>query len=263
MTPVELTNENRADMRLILRVDNRRLSALIVGSETIDPAVASIVEDLSEHSVKAFENAVYDNPMLLGDFAAIDIIFSTPEIFVIPSSANELTEEIAAALLPDSTGGRIIMHESAGKSATIGYAVDSELLNFLKRTFACAEFHHSLAVTANWLMQNEPAGFYGLVNGPGDLALCSVGANGFLRVLNRPQPAGANDCAYYILATSQSDESVTVMTIDPEMRSAITDTITKVKHSTRLTAPSLPERLLYLRRRAPEVAFDMLFITQL
>ncbi len=69
MTPIELTNENTAGMRLILRVDNRRLSALIVGSESIDPAVASVVEELPEHSVKAFENAVYENPLLLGDFA--------------------------------------------------------------------------------------------------------------------------------------------------------------------------------------------------
>lgn len=263
MTPIDLTNENTAGMRLILRVDPQRLSALIVGSETIDPAVVSIVEDLAEQTIKAVENVVYDNPLLLGDFASVDIIFSTPEIFIIPASANELVEEIAEAMLPDSTGLRTILRESVGETVTLGYAVEAELLNFLKRTFACAEFHHSLSVTANWLMRNEPAGFYGLVNGPGDMVLCSVRANGDLRVLNRPQPGGPNDCAYYILATAGTDEPVTVMTVDPELRAAITDTITKVKPSTRLTVPSLSEGLLNLRRRAPEVAFDMLFITQL
>ncbi len=177
-------------------------------------------------------------------------------------SANELAEEITEAMLPDSSELRTVMLDRAGETVTVGYVVEAELLNFLKRTFACAEFHHSLSVTARWLLKNEPAGFYGLVNGPCDVALCSINADGAIRYLNCPQAAGANDCAYYILATA-ADEPVTIMTVDPELRAAITDTITKVKNSTQLTAPALPESLLNLRRRAPKVAFDMLFITQL
>lgn len=263
MTRIELNNENTSAMRLILRIDSRRLSALIVGPETVDPTVEAIHDELPELSVKAIENVVYDHPLLLGDYAKIDIIFSIPELFIIPDSAADLVEEIADAMLPDRTGPRSILCEKVATQEIIGYAVNTDLINFLQRTFACATFHHSLAVTANWLSANSPAGFYSLVNGVDDMALCSFRADGTLRYLNRPQPAGPNDCAYFILATSEADEPVTLMTVDPDIRAAITDIITKVKPSAQLTAPALPERLLNLRHRAPGVAFDMLFITQL
>lgn len=263
MTSIELTNENTADMRLILRLDERQMSALIVGPESVDPVVMAFNENLSELSVKAVENAVYDHPLLLSDYASVNIIFSTPEFFIIPETAGALAEEIAEAMLPDAAGPRSVLSEKIGRELLIGYVADADLLHFLQRTFACAQFHHSLSVTANWLLKNAPAGMHALVNGDNDIALCSFRTDGSIRYLNRPQPVGPNDCAYYILVASDPDEPVSLMTVNPEMRAAITDIITQVKPSMQLTVPALPEQLLNLRHRAPGVAFDMLFTTQL
>lgn len=262
MTRIELNNENTSTMHLILRIGRRQISAMIVGPETVEPFVEAFYEELPEFSVKAVENAVYDHPLLLGDYASVDVIFSTPELFIIPASAADLAEEIADAMLPDSTAPRSIMLEKIGQQEMIGYTVDTDLLNFLRRTFACAEFHHSLSVTANMLMANAAPGFYALVNDTDDMILCSIGADGSLRYLNRLQPAGPNDCAYFILVASEADEPITIMSVNPDARAAITDIITKVKPSAQLSAPSPPEHLLNLRQRAPKVAFDMLFITQ-
>ncbi len=266
MTRPQLTKELLDDatpMRLILRVAPRSLSALIVGPESIDPTVIAHTEELTDGSVKALENAVYDNPLLLSDFDAIDIIIATRNFFLFPPSAAELLDDMAAAMLPDISAEREIMAETiADGGPAIGYAVDADRLNFLRRTFSCARFHHSLAVAGRLLGGFAP-GFYALVNSPGDLMLLSVQADSSLRYLNAPEAFGANDCAYHILAAAENREPITLMCVDQELQASITDTITKVKPSSNILPPQLPEPLLNLRRQAPQAAFDSLFITAL
>lgn len=264
MTHAQLTKElldDASSMRLVLRVDRQRLSALIVGQEAVDPVVVSHVEELSDPTVRAVENAVYDNPLLLSDFAAVDIIFSTSELFLYPAETDGIVERMADAMLPDFEAPRTILTEEAMGDARVGYAVDSELLNFLTRTFACARFHHVLALTAQWL-SNSAAGFYALYNGPGDMTAVAFTA-GSPCYLNRLPAYCPNDCAYYTLIAAEENEEVTLMTIDPDERALIADTIAEVKPSMQLRASALSEPLLNLRRQAPELPFDMLFVTKL
>lgn len=266
MTNPRLTKELLDDatpMRLILRIGPRSLSALIVGPESIDPTVIAHSEELPDASVKALENAVYDNPLLLSDFDAIDIILATREFFLFPESAADLLDEMAAAMLPDVASTReILMEQIPGANPAVGFAVDASRLNFLRRTFSCARFHHPLAVAARRLIEQAP-GFYALAGAPGDLMLLSVNSDSTLRYLNAPEACGANDCAYHILAAAETQEPITLMCADPEMQADITDIITKVKPSSNILPPQLPEPLLNLRRLAPQAAFDSLFIPTL
>ncbi|MDE7335155.1 MAG: DUF3822 family protein [Muribaculaceae bacterium] len=266
MTSTRLTKElinDATPMRLILRVTPQSLSALIVGPESIDPTVIAHSEELPDASVKALENAVYDNPLLLSDFDAIDIIFATREFFLFPESAADLLDDMAAAMLPDIASPReTLMQQIPGPNPAVGFAVDADRLNFLRRTFSCARFHHSLAVASSRLI-GHAAGFYALGNAPGDMMLLSVNPDSTLRYLNAPEAFGANDCAYHILAAADTGEPITLMCADPELQAAITDIITKVKPSSNILAPELPEALLNLRRMAPETAFDALFLTSL
>lgn len=249
-------------MRLILRVEPRSLSALIVGPEAIEPTVISHREELADPTVKALENAIYDNPLLLSDFETIDIICPTRQFFLFPESVAEMLDEMGAAMLPDEAAARtFLMETTGGGNPAVGYAVDADRLNFLRRTFSCARFHHSLAVAATRLQEHKP-GFYALVNAPGELMLVSVAPDATIRHLNLPEAIGANDCAYHILAAAEPGEPITLMCVDPELQAAISDTITKVKPSLNILAPELPESLLNLRRLAPDAAFDSLFITR-
>ena len=156
MTHSALTKELIGDtsaMRLILRIEPKRLSALIVGPESVDPTVIAHSEEIADESVRALENAIYDNPLLLGDFAAIDIIFADSDFFLLPRSAEPLLDELAEALLPDYCCQRTVMMEPLPGEAAVGFAPDSDRLNFLSRTFACARFHHSPAIVANRLIK--------------------------------------------------------------------------------------------------------------
>lgn len=266
MTHSALTKELIGDtsaMRLILRIEPKRLSALIVGPESVDPTVIAHSEEIADESVRALENAIYDNPLLLGDFAAIDIIFADSDFFLLPRSAEPLLDELAEALLPDCCCQRTVMMEPLPGEAAVGFAPDSDRLNFLSRTFACARFHHSPAIVANRLMTLPDAGgLYALVNSATDVCLCSLGADGSLRYLNRPQTFGAADCAYYILAAAEANEPITLITANNDLRAAITDTITKVKPAARILPPAFGPEMLALRRLAPEAASDMLFLAR-
>lgn len=271
MNRTALTRELIADptlWRLILRVDPAGLRALLIGPESVERSVLSHSETLTDASVKALENAVYDNPLLLSDFAGVDIIFSTPGLFLAPRGTETLREEMADAMLPDSDGPRTILSEPvAATDAEVCFAADSGRLNFLTRTFATAAFHHSLAVDASYLAHRNAAGadaahLYALCEGPGEMAVIAFGPSGRPVYLNRPQPAGAPDAAYYILAPGLRGTPMSVGG-EPELRNAVCALLRRVDPTARVLPLTLDEDLLHLRRLAPDATFDMIFLTKL
>lgn len=264
MTNAALTKELIDDtslMRLILRIGPTRLSALIVGSEGVERRVLFHSEELHDASVKSLENAVYDNPLLLGDFRTIDIIFSTPELFTAPDFTAPLRDAMAEAMLPDYEAPRLIQASPFG-DGDVCYAVDAGIFNFTARTFACARFHHSLAVDALGLRGLDGhEGLYALCEGDGEMNIVAFAADGSTRHLNRTQPRGAMDCAYYILAAAAAGEVLTIGG-DPALRGDVSETLLKVDPNVRVLPLSLPDDLLNLRRLAPEAPFDMIFLTR-
>lgn len=250
--------------RLILRIDPARISALILDRESTEHEVVFITDELAANGVKALENAVYDNPLLLGDFSAVDVIFSTPELLTAPAGIVELREAMAEAMLPDSECARTVLASAFGNVGEVIYAVDTDIYNFVARTFACARFHHSLAIDCARLcsLEERCGRLYALNEGNGEINIVAFARNGSLRYLNRPQPHGATDCAYHILAAAESADTLTLGDTDRERREIIGDTIAKMRPGTRLLPLTLPENMLYLRRMAPQATFDMIFLTQ-
>lgn len=270
MTHTALTRELIADptlWRLILRIGGRRLSALLIGPESAERSVLSHTEELSDDSVRSLENAVYDNPLLLSDFVAVDVVFSTREFFLVPESASSLTDEMAEAMLPDACVDRRIASESFGPGA-LCYAVAADVYNFVARTFASADFHHALAVDARYLAHrnreaSDSAHLYALCEGVGEMAVVAFDGAGRLRYLNAPSPVEPSDFAYYILAAARGGVEPLSVGGTPELRNAVCDVLRSVVPDTKVLPLTLPEDLLHLRRLAPELPFDMLFLTRL
>lgn len=269
MTSATLTKELLDDAsahRLILRVAPRRLSALIAGPEGVERSVLFHSEELADGSVRSLENAIYDNPLLLSDFSTVDIIFSTPELFLAPEGTEELHEAMADAMLPDSDAPRRVLACPFGEEGTVCYTVNADIHNFLTRTFACARFHHALAIDARALAAlSRPDGAattYALCEGEGEMAIASFGADGSMRYLNRPRPLTAADCAYYLLAATAESEPLTIGAADPELQGAVSETLRKVRPDARILPLALDPELLYLRRTAPQATFDIIFLTQ-
>lgn len=270
MTQAALTKELIADptlWRLILRLDARRMSALLLGPESVERSVIYHSEDLCDSSVKSLENAVYDNPLLLGDFAKVDILFSTPELFTAPSETEDLREAMADAMLPDCIVDRRVHADSFGEG-DVCYVVPADIYNFASRTFANARFHHSLAIDTLYLKHrnsaaSDSAHLFALCEGRGELAIVAFDDFGRVNFVNRPQPLDATDFAYYILAAAADSVAPISVGGEPELRNAVCDVIRDVRPNAKVLPLTLHEDLLRLRRFAPEATFDMLFLTQL
>lgn len=252
--------------RLILRIDPRRLSALLIGPESVERPVVFHSEPLPDESVKALENAIYDNPLLLSDFAATDVIFSTSDLFLAPEGTEAIAEQMAAAMLPDYDAPRRVADEAFAGGRVV-FAVNSDLFNFASRTFAAARFHHALAINARYLRhRNDAAGMgantYALCEAPGEMSLVAFDSRGRLSHLSRPEPLTAADCAYFTLAGPGAAAPMMVGG-EPSRRNAVCDVLRAMQPDARVLPLTLPEDLLRLRRMAPDAAFDMLFITQL
>lgn len=265
MTATALTKDLIADTalwRLIVRIDPRRLRAMLIGPDSVERSVLFHSEELTDASVKALENAVYDNPLLLSDFAAIDVIFSTPEIVICPAGASELRERMVNAMLPDYDTPRRIEGEAFGP-AEVAYAADADIYNFAARTFAAARFHHSLAIDARWLTYRNglSAHVYALCEEPGEMNLVEFDSAGQIFILSRPQVHSAADCAYYILA-SELPAPVSVGG-ESELRNETCGILRRMRPDATILPLTLPEDLLRLRQLAPQASFDMLFLTQL
>lgn len=265
MTYIHLTRDLVADTslwRLVVRIEPRRLRAMLIGPESVERSVLFHSEELADASVKSLENAVYDNPLLLGDFACIDVIFSTPELTLCPTGHDGLRDGMVNAMLPDYDAPRRIEAEAFG-SGEVAYAVEAEVFNFAARTFAAARFHHALAIDARWLgyRNNMSAHVYALCEGPGEMNIVGFDSAGDFHMLMRPQVHTAADCAYYILA-SEMAAPISVGG-DPELRNEVCTLLRRLRPDSNILPLILPEDLLHLRHLAPEASFDMLFLTQL
>lgn len=269
MTHAALTKDLVADptlWRMILRIDTQRLSALLIGPESVERSVIFHSEELADESVKSLENIVYDNPLLLSDFSSIDVIFSTSEFFLAPKGTDVIREKMAEALLPDYYELRRI--ETDGfPGGELCYSVGTDLFNFVTRTFACARFHHSLAINATYLSHrnaaaSDSAHLFALCEANEEMSVIVFDLLGRISHLTIRRPAEANDAAYYILVAASGAEPLSVGGA-PEVRNSVCNVLQTVRPSSRILPLTLPEDLLHTRRLAPGATFDMIFLTQL
>lgn len=96
--------------------------------------------------LKALEDAVYENPLLLADFAKVDCVVETDCFTIVPASINsdEVREKIMAKMF-DGFDGEIVANDLPGQNATILMGLDAEMAGFLRRTFNNPRIYHHLA----------------------------------------------------------------------------------------------------------------------
>lgn len=268
---MKLTKDLIADTglwRLILRIESQRISALLLGPESVERSVLFHSESLADDSIRSLENAIYENPLILGDFAAIDILFANSEAFLSPVSAAEIREQMADAMLPDYSSPRKIDAEEVTNTMEVVYAVNEDAYNFVARTFAAARFHHSMAINAKYLYHRNArsgasAHLFALCEGQDELVNIAFDAAGILCNLSRPKVFTAEDCAYFILATSNNNDTPLSVGGEPALRNEVCNILRRMRPDATVLPLTLPEDLLQLRHLAPEANFDMIFLTQL
>lgn len=132
--------------------------AMEIGSDRLDvalfPPVATerlihrtvlLNPDAPSHE-KAVQEAIYANPLLLSDFARIDVLIDTPDFALVPAETARSAEpeaflEAASFDLTD----KIAEVSQPCESISTVFAVPAPLAGFIRRTFFNVRINHSLA----------------------------------------------------------------------------------------------------------------------
>jgi len=174
--------------------------ALIHEEIAFDPAAAT--------PLKALEDAVYNNSMLLLDFRKVTVIYATTTFLPMPVLLAPMAEKLLAnAFAPENiTGTQTLWCPLMPLKCAIAFAVPAAVLGFLQRTFHNATIVHPLVPQALWMSLRYPGGCRGktLVNVRSNrLDLVILGEKAPLSI-NSYDITCATDALYYVLAARQA-----------------------------------------------------------
>ncbi len=222
-----------------------RLSMLIAG-DGIDIALVSMVEDNSliyRHiplpddetvRLRAFEDTIYGNPLLLADFGKTDILVRTRRFSVLPVEISDtgVRRRILQEFWPDLDSFSIFTDSELvlpGDRDSISFAIPAPLASFLRRTFPSARISHALTPMVRYFAHCSRLGRSGkmyvcLRKDEIDMIAFTVGG---LRMAVTTSVSDIGDALYYIMAAlhtcrfSPSDVEI-MLCGDNSMREAIT-----------------------------------------
>lgn len=215
-----------ARCRLILDVDDTRLGVAVVdplvpsGSLwreiplSVAPAASpsGLVSSPSELLVKALEEAVYDNPVLLSGFCSVEVVLHTPWFMLMPPDMAgadiSARTAVAEASMPEEAREATMLELPADGDENPGFVLfaDTRLVDFLRRTFSNPRFRHPLEVMCAYFHGTDPLGVGGKMFArfcPGSLDLMAFGTHGpvFANTFACVAPV---DAVYFILAVRAS-----------------------------------------------------------
>lgn len=173
---MSLTLNTPLSASLVADPQNRRL-AICIHPDSVDVAVTSNVEDnalIWQHldydkattsPLRALESVIYDNPLLLCDFARVDILIDTPRMLLVPEAEavadTDLPRQRLLLLYPDADFQCV---ETTIGGAVMAMALDTDLANFLQRTFPQASIQHRIAPLATYYGLRRAYGNNGIFN---------------------------------------------------------------------------------------------------
>lgn len=225
--------------RLGLSLDRGVLHVLIKDSIADAPVYARFQLDMSLGSTtKAIEEIIYNNPVLLSDFAKVDVVMHSADFVPVPDeivkSGVEFSEAVVNASIADTDSENSTTFEAPveGSGVTIIARDDRDLINFIRRTFNNPSITHSLAVLTRYYMSASTLGTAGkmYVNLHDDCLDIAIFGDEGLSLLNTFSYADPMDAVYYIMATRSSldiDQTSGELFLSGEasLREAITPTL--------------------------------------
>lgn len=115
--------------------------------------VAAIPLDRGASSrVTAIEEAVYDNPLLLNEFNRVTMISRSDVRAILPTELAADTD-LAADIVGEMTGkhdGNLVVDDLPLLDVSICHLIDSDIYNFLTRTFSGIRFIHRLSALTRY-----------------------------------------------------------------------------------------------------------------
>lgn len=191
--------------------------AIRVGQQSVDVAINTPLEDhalIYRHfslpqgmePLAAFEDLIYDNPLLLADFGKVDVLIDTPRFTLVPSEirGEDTRADIVQAIWPDPSLAVLAQELPLGE--TLLMAAPAGLLSFVRRTFLDGRVLHPIGVLATYFalrsQQGNASKLYCRLR-PGAVDMVGI-VQGKLAVATSAESPTPEDMAYFILATAQT-----------------------------------------------------------
>ena len=208
--------ENPRLYRLALQVDTDALRAVVWSTvEDSTMLTFSIPLDPTLSGHKALEEAIYAAPVLLSDFAGVDIVIHTQAYMVVSADLDEDTLRIAAdycrlTLSDDApASGDAIIHRDNIRSIglDVAWAIAADTDRFLARTFRNPKIHSHIALLMRYFGRKSILGNSGKVYAhfsgqgtSGSIDVIAFGTNGRLTCAFTHPAQAPTDSLYYIMA---------------------------------------------------------------
>lgn len=227
---------------------------------------AEIPLDQTTTRLKAFQEAVYDNPLLLADFGKITILLPSERFMVIPDiiTAPDARQIAFRRAFPDIEADgpeEILAEELSGLNATMLTGINREFLGFLRRTFNAPHISHTLTPLALYFKAKHPTRPFGkmIVNlRPRRCDIVILGDTAPL-IINSYRIEDPMDAVYYIMACREScklaptDEII--LAGDQESRTAVAP---HLRRFVRYVMPAIfPSSMFRAGRAALRAPFEM------
>jgi hypothetical protein len=214
--------------------------------------------------LKAFQEVVYDNPLLLSDFKRVTVLLRQERFMLVPdmlTNAELVQRTFRAAFPAPESPSEIIVDELPGMKARMLTEVPSELLGFLRRTFNNPRICHSLTPLALYFKGKHPNRSRGkmMVNLRGEqLDVVILGDDAPL-VINSYPVHSPMDAVYFVMACREgvglSAMDEIILAGDSESRAAVTPLL---RRFVRYVMPAIfPSTMFRAGRAALRTPFEL------
>ena len=109
-------------------------------------------------ALRALEDAVYENPMLLLDFRRVMVYYDAPRMAALPGMAASSAGVCLQRMFPPSdVRTEVLVDNIPGMDACVAFEIPSDILGFLRRTFHNASIGHPLVPVASYFGMKHSA----------------------------------------------------------------------------------------------------------
>ncbi len=194
--------------QLYVAIDSRGLDVMAYNPLEEHSLVTAFVEYDGDYSPKAVEDAVYDNPFLLNDFKRATIVMRDIPFALLPDDVAD-NQQMAETIVGELTGrvdAEILFDRLPLLGMSVAYAPDTELLNFLRRTFPGVTVRHRLSALLQYWHATTRAmrPLTTHVNLRGETLDIAAYSGNCLIFANTFRASAMADRLYYIMAVRQS-----------------------------------------------------------
>ncbi len=197
--------------RLVLFLQYDRLDVMLLPPVESEDVVFASLPLVGDTPVKALEDVIYANPLLLNDFKSVECLFETPDAMPVPPevSPDDYDTILRRGFDIDEPG--LCVSATGEASAVVVASIDPEVKGFLQRTFYNIRFEYHLASLCSYIAAINPSDSKRLYVVSRRNRMDVVALDGKkLLMLNTFEWDEIADAAYYVLAVCS------ILSIAPE-----------------------------------------------